>query len=551
MRKISVVEQFPQNIPERIKVAAYARVSMDSDRLAHSLSTQVSYYSSLIQSNPQWEFAGIFADFGISGTGVKNRDEFNKMLKACEEGEIQLILTKSISRFARNTVDLLATVRHLKELGVEVRFEKENISTFSNDGELLLSLLAAFAEEESRSMGNNIKWAIRKGFEKGEPRHTPAFGYRWGGECFVVDENEAIAVRKIFDDFLKDVPLRETARWLKKNGYKSSTTTFIRYALQNIVYTGDLLLQRYYSETVLSRTVKVNDGVLPMYYVENSHEAIIDKETFEKVQQKIKENLDFNKEAHRIVKPKCFSAKIKCGCCGANYVSTPRRGTITDVGLVECWSCYKKVQSRKKLCQNGRISGKELRRICCEVMGTSEFDEYEFTQSVRQITLNIDGSLIFYFYDGRTATGSTHFYNPSDKKHLDPHSKIYGYNWTVNGYEINEPEAETVRMVYNYYNSGMTISDISRRMEVVGYKSKRGSFSRKFILYLLKNPFYIGTRIFPASYSGTGKEEIVVDDHEAIVSCEDYEKARERREKDAQRYHDSRNNKQANGSTDK
>ena len=180
MRTIRKIEQKISGLKQRKKVAAYARVSMESERMHHSLSAQVSYYSKLIQKNPNWEYAGVYADYGISGTGIKKRQEFRRMLEDAEAGKIDIILTKSIQRFARNTVDLLQTVRHLKELGIEVWFEKENIHTMSGDGELMLTILASFAQEESRSISDNIKWRFRKKFEQGIP-HAKFFvyGYCW------------------------------------------------------------------------------------------------------------------------------------------------------------------------------------------------------------------------------------------------------------------------------------------------------------------------------------------------------------------------------------
>ena len=169
MPKISKIEPTVPAIKQLKKVAAYARVSMQSERMMHSLSAQISYYSKLIQKNPDWEYAGVYADDFISGTNTVKRDEFKRMLADCEEGKIDIILTKSISRFARNTVDLLETVRHLKAKGIEVRFEKENINSMSGDGELMLSILASFAQEESRSISENIRWATKKRFEKGIP----------------------------------------------------------------------------------------------------------------------------------------------------------------------------------------------------------------------------------------------------------------------------------------------------------------------------------------------------------------------------------------------
>ena len=182
IKKIDVKRIVP---PTRKRVAAYARVSMESDRLDHSLSAQISYYNDLIQKNPEWDLAGIYTDSFISGTKVERRAEFQRMIRDCDDGKIDIILTKSISRFARNTVDLLNTVRHLKELGIEVQFEKEGIRSLSGDGELMLTLLASFAQEESRSISENIKWGTRKRFESGIPNcHFKIFGYRWEGEHF-------------------------------------------------------------------------------------------------------------------------------------------------------------------------------------------------------------------------------------------------------------------------------------------------------------------------------------------------------------------------------
>ena len=167
MRTIRKIERSIPNLKQRKKVAAYARVSMESERMHHSLLAQVSYYSSLIQKNPDWEYAGVYADYGISGTGMKKRQEFLRMLEDAEAGKVDIILTKSIQRFARNTVDLLRTVRHLKKLGVEVWFEKENIHTMSGDGELMMTILASFAQEESRSISENIRWPSRNNLSRG------------------------------------------------------------------------------------------------------------------------------------------------------------------------------------------------------------------------------------------------------------------------------------------------------------------------------------------------------------------------------------------------
>ena len=173
-------ENVPQDAGARKRVAAYVRVSMDTERLRHSFAQQVSYYDALIRNQPDWEYAGIYADEFVSGTGTEKRTEFRRLVEDCDAGKIDMILVKSISRFARNTVDLLNTVRHLKELGVEVCFEEQNINSLSGEGELMLTLLASFAQAESESISENLKWAIRKGFEQGRPNtHRRMLGYRW------------------------------------------------------------------------------------------------------------------------------------------------------------------------------------------------------------------------------------------------------------------------------------------------------------------------------------------------------------------------------------
>ena len=226
--KITRIEPTIMTLTSKKKVAAYARVSMESDRLNHSLSAQVSYYSNLIQNNPAWIYVGVYADSGISGGDIRRRTEFKRLVEDCDAGKIDIILCKSISRFARNTVDLLETVRHLKSLGIDVWFEKENIKALSADGELMLGILAGFAEEESRSQSDNAKWSIQKKFERGEQWHAAAYGYRWDGKSFVICEEEAKAIRVIYDNFLRDVPLRQTSRWLAEHGYACSMF-FIRF----------------------------------------------------------------------------------------------------------------------------------------------------------------------------------------------------------------------------------------------------------------------------------------------------------------------------------
>ena len=518
MPKITKIEPEIPLIKPRLKVAAYARVSMESERLIHSLSAQISYYSELIQKNPEWEYAGVYADRFVSGTSMDKRPEMQRLLSDCEAGIINIILCKSISRFARNTVDLLSAVRHLKALGIDVWFEKEGIHTLSADGEVLLTLLASFSEQESISLSENLKWSIQKKFERGEPWGKAPYGYRTVNNDYVVIEEEAYFIRKIYALYLADMPLRQIAKWLKDNRCECITQQFVKSVLTNITYTGDLILQEHYSPKV--RTMKKNKGEMPKYHVHEHHPAIISKDTFSAVQEKMQAARAYNPEANRIGRVSCFSSKITCACCGNHYVR-----------YVNSWACFGKLKSRMKECQNGNLIDSRLQKLCAEVLSLEEFDPDVFVKTIYNVLIYPDGKTTFTFYDGRVVDSSILFFKPEQRKYQDPHTQFYGYTWNGETYVINESEAAVIRSVYDDYLSGMTISDISRKNEALGHHSKRGSFSRGFVLYLLKTPFYIGMRTYPAAYSGTGKDETVENDHEAIIDRETFEKAKLLREK--------------------
>ena len=530
--KITRIEPTVAALTPKKKVAAYARVSMESDRLNHSLSAQVSYYNNLIQKNPAWIYAGVYADSGISGGDIRRRTEFKRLVEDCDAGKIDIILCKSISRFARNTVDLLETVRHLKSLGIDVWFEKENIQSLSADGELMLGILAGFAEEESRSQSDNAKWSIQKKFERGEQWHAAAYGYRWDGKSFVICEEEAKTIRVIYDNFLRDVPLRQTSRWLAEHVY-SCSMFFIRYVLQNMVYAGDVLLQRYITENPRTHRIIENKGQLPRYYVTDNHPAIIDRETFEKVQEKIRDSYEFNPAAHRIVKPSCFSAKIICGKCGAHFVKGVTRTNGHD-GLQEHWFCYGKIH--KRTCDAKNIRGYRLREASCEVLGLSEFDEDVFAKTVEKVLTTDTDVLEFHFYDATVRTARIHYFDQAEKKYTDPHKKPFGYRWSKNGYVIVPKEAEAVRLIFQYYLEGLQITDISRKLEAGGYGSVRGKISRKLIAYTLDSDFYLGVRRIKAQFSERGQEEVIENDHEPLVTQEMFDAVQVRRQAEYKRW---------------
>ena len=407
MRKINIIEPKVPQMPSRKMVAAYARVSMESERLQHSLSAQVSYYSSLIQQNPAWEYAGVYADDGITGTKTNDRTEFNRMIADCEAGKIDIILTKSISRFARNTVDLLNAVRHLKDLGISVQFEKEHIDSLSEDGELMLTLLASFAQEEVRSLSDNVKWGTRKRFEKGIPNgRFQIYGYRWDGDHLVVEPEEAKIVKLIYVNFLNGLSAESTEKQLEEMGVKSYKgqhfgNTSIRQILGNITYTGNLLFQKEYTVDPISKKSRKNQGELPQYWVENTHEAIIPMEVYQAVQEEKARRRELGVFANWSINTSCFTSKIKCGRCGKSYQRSNRKGRKDPDANYTVWICGTRRKTGNAQCQNKDIPEPMLKEACAAVLGLDEFDETVFSEQIDHIEIPAPYEMVFYFKDGR------------------------------------------------------------------------------------------------------------------------------------------------------
>jgi site-specific DNA recombinase len=410
MKKITEIKKMKPVLPERKKVAAYCRVSMETERLHHSLSAQVSRYSELIQSNPQWEFAGIYADEGISGTKAEKRPEFMRLIADCDAGKIDIVLTKSISRFARNTVDLLKTVRHMKDIGVEVRFEKENIRSLSDDGELMLTLLASFAQEESRSISENEKWSVKKRMEQGIPTaKPPILGYKWVGNHLEIVPEEAAVVKRIFQNFLDGKSRLETERELEAEGIRSVNGNVMRdsqlkHILNNITYTGNTLLQKEFVEDPITKKRRKNKGQLPQYYIENTHEAIIDYDTWKYVQDEMERRRELGALANKSLNTCCFTGKIKCPYCGFSYMHNHRNKNGHPQEYWNCGSKKKKQEPDKKCPVGGTISQKALEKACCEVLGLSEFNEAVFLEKVDHIEVPEKYTLQFFLKDGTKIT---------------------------------------------------------------------------------------------------------------------------------------------------
>ena len=306
-RKITIIEPVRQKIeitateiPEKLRVAAYARVSTEQDEQQSSYEAQVDFYTHYIQSNPNWEFVAVFADEGITGTNTRKRDGFNLMIQKAMNGEIDLILTKSISRFARNTVDTLQTVRKLKAIGVEVIFEKENLHTLDPKSEVMLTIMSSLAQEESRSISENVRWGKQKSMRDGKVSlaYSRFLGYKKGpdGRPEIVEE-EAVIVRDIYNYFLSGKTLNEIAALLTRMGISTPagktkwSVSTIRSILSNEKYKGEALLQKTYTVDYLTKEVRKNTGEVPSVRVRNSHEAIIEPEVFDLVQEMLAENI--------------------------------------------------------------------------------------------------------------------------------------------------------------------------------------------------------------------------------------------------------------------
>ena len=383
-------------LAKRKRVAAYARVSKETDRLLHSLSAQVSHYSQLIQSNPEWVFAGVYADGGLSGTGTEWRGEYKRLIADCEAGKIDIVLVKSISRLARNTVDLLSAVRHLKEIGVDVWFEKERIQSLSADGEILLAALASFAQEEIRSMSENIKWSIRKSYAKGTPKRASyrVFGYRPDNGRFAIVQEEAEAVRYIFGQYIAQVPICEIARQVRDKGIKSCNGRFmshtqIKYIIHNEFYVGDRMLQKFYVTDPLSHKLATNNGQLPRYYIREDHLPIISRETFGMAQMETK------RRSRLMMSVYCFAGRLKCGVCGSNYIRCRAHG-----GKHVYWKCRTRKLESASRCKSRNLRDDNLKSISVEILGWTEFDESKFAETVQAVLVQPDGSLEFRFCDG-------------------------------------------------------------------------------------------------------------------------------------------------------
>ena len=357
----------------KLRVVAYCRVSTDSDEQATSYEAQVEHYTEFIQKNADWEFAGIYADDGISGTNTKKREEFNRMIDDCKDGKIDMIITKSISRFARNTLDCLKYIRQLKDMNIPVQFEKESINTMDAKGEVLITIMASLAQQESQSLSQNVKLGLQYRYQQGKVQinHNRFLGYTKDADGnLVIDPEQAEIVKRIYREYLEGLSMDKISAGLEADGILTGAgkpkwhTSTINKILRNEKYIGDALLQKTYTTDFLNKTRVKNNGIVPQYYVEGNHEAIIPKDIYLQVQEElvrrrvVKTSANGKKRSYSC--NHCFSQMIICGECGEMFrrLHWNNRGCKSIV-----WRCISRLEPTGQECHARTVNELSLIHI--------------------------------------------------------------------------------------------------------------------------------------------------------------------------------------------
>ena len=383
-----------QDTKPRLRVAAYCRVSTDSDEQATSYEAQVSHYTEYIQKNPEWEFAGIFADDGISGTNTKKREEFNRMIEECEAGNIDMIITKSISRFARNTLDCLKYIRKLKDLNIPVFFEKESINTMDAKGEVLLTIMASLAQQESQSLSQNVKLGLQFRYQNGQVQinHNRFLGYtKDANGNLIIDPEQAEVVKRIYREYLEGFSMDKIAARLERDGIFTGAgktrwhTSTINKILRNEKYIGDALLQKTYTTDFLSKTRVKNNGIVPQYYVEGNHEAIIPRDIYMRVQEElvrrrvVKTSANGKKRSYSC--NHCFSQIVVCGECEELFrrIHWNNRGCKSIV-----WRCISRLESTGQECHARTVNETVLENVVLAAINEMLGDKPGYQEQLQQ-----------------------------------------------------------------------------------------------------------------------------------------------------------------------
>ncbi len=391
----ATVQRFAPSVPlrSRLRVAAYARVSTDEEEQLSSYEAQVDYYTRYIQSNPEWTFVEVYADEGLSGTNTRKRRNFNRMIDDALAGKIDRIVTKSVSRFARNTVDTLTSIRKLKEKGVGVTFEKENIDTLDSKGELLITIMSSLAQEESRSISENVTWGWRKRISDGKVSvaYSHFLGYEKGEDgSMQVVESEAKIVRQIYGMFLDGRTPSSIAAFLTKQriptpaGREKWQSSTVKSILTNEKYKGDALLQKTFTVDFLSKKAKINEGEVPQYYVEKSHPAIVSAEVFDLAQYEMRRRA---KKGRHTSAASIFSDKLVCGECGAVYGSKVWHST--DAYRTMIWRCNEKYAVKGQPCPSPHLRDEEIQNAFVQAINQVVEQKEEILSTLQEALVGL------------------------------------------------------------------------------------------------------------------------------------------------------------------
>lgn len=367
--------------PQYLRVAAYCRVSTDDEEQLNSYEAQIAYYTEFIAKNPKWKFAGVYADEGITGTSTLKRKNFLRLMNDCERGKIDLILTKSISRFARNTVDSLSWVRKLRAMNIGVYFEEQAIDSLKAENEMLIGLFSVIAQAESENISANVRWGVQQKMKSGTYRSNfQCFGYKKGtdGVPKIVPE-QAEVVREIYDRFLDGLSLDQIQQHLQSmqavsmNGGTRWNKKTIDSILKNEKYAGDLLLQKTFIADPISKKTKKNRGELPKYLVSNNHPAIIPREKFNAVQMEIARRGSKHKRSGKTKTEQgkysgkyALSELLICGECGSHFKRNGKKNP--DGTYTYYWRCINRSENGRKACSCGGLEEKKLQKTICECL---------------------------------------------------------------------------------------------------------------------------------------------------------------------------------------
>ncbi len=515
MAQVQIIQPYQPQSEELEKVAAYCRVSTDSQDQFNSYRTQIGYYTNYIAQHPGWELADIYADEGITGTSLEKRDEFKRMLQDCRAGKISRILVKSVSRFARNTLELIETTRELKSLGVVVVFEEQGIDTAQMLGEMQLTLLAVAAQEESTSISKNVRWSYQKRMESGRFLGCSApYGYKLENGAFTIVPEEAAVVQRIFDLFLSGNGILSITRTLNEEGIKTRqganwATSSIEYLLSNERYAGDSRFQKYYSANTFPTKRKINHGERTQYYIGGTHEGIIPKETFERAQQVLQNHAHYAPPSSKF-----FQKKIVCPDCGNFFRETTIRGK-------RYWICRNR-RNNQAACTPLRfteqeIQGAFLSLICKSVsrFGRNSVDVLRTIRALRERgigvmfekesvdTRTMNSELILAFHSAFSQSESESIReNVSrglrmayEQGTIQIGPNLYGFrkgqNETV---EIDEEKAAVIRQIARWFLDGDSLHAIVTKLAEHHIPSPKGkdTWSTATLRSLLTNEKYKG-----------------------------------------------------------